>query len=84
MRFSLAILYQPTTGKPLRIATIANPELLAKAAAAAIDEAHFRADRLAVVDDELSRIERTEADRLRQILCGILAPCSSAAAASVM
>jgi hypothetical protein len=74
MRLSLAILYTPATGKPVRIASIANPELLARAVATAIDEAEFRAERLADFDDELSQIERSEADRLRQILCGLLGP----------
>jgi hypothetical protein len=68
MRLSLAILYTPATGKPLRIANIANQALLLAAATSAIAEAEFRAEQVGLADRELGRVERAEADRLKNIL----------------
>lgn len=69
---SLAILYTPTCGKPLRVATIADERLLMEAARAAIQEAESRAAQLSFRDSELSRIEEEEAIRLRWIFTALL------------
>src|SRR5690242_11492538 len=69
---SLAILYTPTCGRPLRVATIADERLLIEAARAAIQEAESRAAQLSLQDSELSKIEEEEAIRLRGIFTMLL------------
>jgi hypothetical protein len=72
MSLSLAILYTPATGKPLRITYIANRAMLVDAALVAIAEADFRAERVSLADAELGRVERAECNRLKSILGELL------------
>jgi hypothetical protein len=64
----LAILYEPNKGRPLLLASLADRQLLAAAARAALAEAELRCDILAEADEGLALVQREEVDRLRRVL----------------
>jgi hypothetical protein len=72
VRLTLAILYSPTYGKPLKVATVNDSELLLRAAEIAINDAEVRAATLSDVDPLLGDLERSEATRLRNVLKRLL------------
>ena len=74
---SLLLVYEVPGGRPLTVARVDNSSLLLDAAQTAILQAEQRADALSEADEVLGRIERSEANRLRQVLAllipGVLA-----------
>ena len=70
---SLAILYTPEGGKPLRLIDAeAEKSLLMAVAEAAVNQAEERARQLSESDSVLGEVERAEVNRMKQILANIL------------
>lgn len=72
--FSLAIIYTAESGRPLKVADIADRGLLKRAAAEALREIDSRVDLLNQVDPVLRRIEAEEGMKLRRILMMLALP----------
>lgn len=73
-RIALVLLYEPDTArqKPVPLARVVDIRLASDVARRAIRDADSRADVLAKTDTLLGRIERAEANRLREVLAAIL------------
>ena len=65
---SLLLVYEPSGGRPLTVARVADPRMLVDAAHMAILAAEQRAAELAEADRVLGEVERAEAGRLRKVL----------------
>ena len=72
--FSLAIVYTPKGGRPLRVACISDRDLLRRAAAAAILQAEREIAVLEASDYTLGRMQSEEAAKLRRVLGLFLSP----------
>ena len=73
-RVTLVLLYEPDTArqKPVPLARVVDSRLASDVARRAIRDADIRADVLAKTDTLLGRMERAEANRLREVLAAIL------------
>jgi hypothetical protein len=73
-RIALVLLYEPDTArhKPVALARVVDPRLVSDVARRAILDADIRADALAESDAVLGRMERAEANRLREVLAAAL------------
>jgi hypothetical protein len=72
--FSLAIVYTPEGGRPLRVACVSDRLLLRKAADAALRQAQREADALAESDKTLGTIQAEETAKLRRVLRLLVRP----------
>jgi len=71
---ALVLLYQPTVkSRPVPLCRVDNPNMIARAAHAAIAEAQERANALSDIDDFLGEAEVAEVKRLTAVL-GLLVP----------
>lgn len=68
----LAILYEPTGGRPLAVCTLSDRGLLVNAARAAIQERRAEAKRLSTCDETLGRIANDDASRLQGTLRALI------------
>jgi hypothetical protein len=73
-RIVLVLLYEPATvqHKPVPLARVVDQRLASNVARRAILEAEIRADTLAKTDALLGRMERAEANRLKEVLAALL------------
>jgi hypothetical protein len=71
--FSLAIVYTPEGGRPLRAASMSDRSLLRKAVGAALRQAQREAETLAASDKTLGSIQAEETAKLRRVLRLLLA-----------
>jgi hypothetical protein len=79
---TLSIVYTPTLGgKPIRVADVDDPELLARVAGRVLENMNNRATRLGMADAGLGLIEEAEARRLREILTTLIPDLDFAGAA---
>jgi hypothetical protein len=69
---TLAIVYEPKNGTPLRVAQIRNELLVLEAARLAIEEAESGAAAVSEQDHTLGGIQKAEAVRLREVLSLLL------------
>jgi len=74
--FSVAIIYTPKSGRPLKLVGVSDRDLLRRAAAAALSEAESSSKILTQADPVLGAIKRAEAMKLRQILVVLMRPSS--------
>ena len=65
---NLAILYTPPGGRPLRLVSVTDRQLLIAVAQAAIIEGTQKAQRLGVADTFLGEVEAAEVGRVQRIL----------------
>ena len=73
-RLALVLLYEPATArqKPVPLARVVDVRLAADVARRAVAEADARAESIAQSDAVLGKVERAEAQRLRDVLAAVL------------
>ena len=73
-RVALVLLYEPAAARqrPVPLARVIDGRLAADVARRAVAEADARAESIAQADSVLGKVERAEAQRLRDVLAAVL------------